>query len=84
MDRAFQKRVWTYANIRAVWLGPSLSANRIIGYYRMYVRKAKVRMIFTYAQDDMNLRTFRMFKGTFSLDAVQVMFKTPQLVINRL
>ena len=31
--------------IRAVWSGPSLSANRLIRYYRMYERRAKARMI---------------------------------------
>ena len=31
--------------ISAVWSGPSLSANRIIGYYRMYEWRAKIRMI---------------------------------------
>ena len=30
--------------IRAVWSGPSLSANRIIGYYRMYQWRANARM----------------------------------------
>ena len=30
--------------IRAVWSGPSLSANRIIGYYRIYEWRAKARM----------------------------------------
>ena len=31
--------------IHAVWSRPSMSANRIIGYYRMYEWTAKVRMI---------------------------------------
>ena len=31
--------------IRAVWSGPSLSANRIVGHYRMYQWKAKTYMI---------------------------------------
>ena len=31
--------------IRAVWSGPSLSANRIIGYYRMYDWRINVQMI---------------------------------------
>ena len=30
--------------IRAVWSGPSLSANRIIGHYRMYQLRANARM----------------------------------------
>ena len=32
--------------IRAVWSGPSLSANRIVGYYRMFQRKANAQMSF--------------------------------------
>ena len=31
--------------IRAVWSGPSLSANGIIGYYRMYECRAKARIL---------------------------------------
>ena len=31
--------------IRAVWSGPLLSANRIIGYYRVYEWRAKAQMI---------------------------------------
>ena len=34
--------------------GPSLSANRIIGYYIMYKWIAKAWMIFAHAQDDVN------------------------------
>ena len=30
--------------VRAVWSGPSLSANRFIGYYRMFEWRAKARM----------------------------------------
>ena len=32
-------------HIRAAWSGPSLSANRIIGYYRMFEWRAKAQMI---------------------------------------
>ena len=32
-------------HIGAVWSGPSLSVNRIIGYYRMYERRSKAQMI---------------------------------------
>ena len=55
MDRVMRKRVFRHmrtakAQIRlricAVWSGPSVSANRIIGYYRMYEWRAKARMIF--------------------------------------
>ena len=42
--------IWTMKaqislRIRAVWSGPSLSASRIIGYYRIYEWRAKTRMI---------------------------------------
>ena len=59
--------------IRAVWSGPLLSANRTIGYYRMYDWRTKARMIFAYVQDDPGLRILRMFGGTFPLDATQLM-----------
>ena len=45
IDRTMRKRVFGHVltvkaqislRIRAVWSGPSLSTNRIIGYYRMY------------------------------------------------
>ena len=54
IGRAKQKRVFGHMRaakaqislrIRAVWSGPSLSANKIIGYYRMYEWRAKARMI---------------------------------------
>ena len=43
-------QVWTAKaqislHIRAVWSGPSLSANRIIGYYRMYQSRGKTQKI---------------------------------------
>ena len=50
MGRAMRKRVFGHMRtakaqislrIRAVWSGPSLSANRIIGYYEMYEWRAK-------------------------------------------
>ena len=31
--------------IRAVWSGPSRSTNRIIGYYKIYERRTKVRIV---------------------------------------
>ena len=50
--------IWAYAvsegpdqpDILTVWSGPLLSANRIIGYYKMYQWGAN-------AQDDMNMPT---------------------------
>ena len=60
--------------IRAVWSGPSLSANRIIGYYRMMDGEQRPGCYFAHAQDDMNLRILRMFEGTFSLNAAQIFF----------
>ena len=65
MDCVMQKRVFEHmqkANahihmrMRTVWPVPSLSANRIIGYYRLYDWKTKARMNFTHAQDDLILR----------------------------
>ena len=53
MGRAMRKRVFRYMQtaktqislrIRAVWSGPSLSAYRIIGHYRMNQLRAKARM----------------------------------------
>ena len=41
--RAMQKHA--IGRIRTIWSGPCLSANRIIGYYRMYEWRAKARMI---------------------------------------
>ena len=58
MGRATRKRVFRHmrtanAQIRlricAVWSGPSLSANRIIGYYRMYEWRANARFDFAHA-----------------------------------
>ena len=54
MVHATQKRVFTHVRVtkaqlrlrnRAVWSGPSLSSNRIIGYYLIYDWRAKPRMI---------------------------------------
>ena len=53
--------------IRAVWSGFLLSANRIIGYYRVYDENKASDDDFAHAQDDLNLRIFSMFEGTFSL-----------------
>ena len=46
--------------IRAVWSGSSLSANRIIGYYRMYQRRESPRWDITHAQDAVNPHSLRM------------------------
>ena len=53
--------------IRAVWSGPSLSANRIIGFYRMYQRR--FGWYFAHTQGGLNLRNVCIFKRTFSLHA---------------
>ena len=53
--------------IRAVCLGPLLSAKRIIGYYRMY-EWARAEWYFGLAQDELNLCILCVFEGTFSLD----------------
>ena len=60
--------------IRAVWSGPSLSANRIVGYYRMYEWSAKARMTIRLAHYDPNLCNLRMLEGTFSLDAAHIYY----------
>ena len=49
MRKRVFKQIWAVKakislRIRAVWSGPSLSAARIIGYYRMYQQRAKARM----------------------------------------
>ena len=40
-----QRRAQISLRIRAVWSGPPLSANRIMGYYRLCEWRAKARMI---------------------------------------
>ena len=64
-----QKRVYAHMRtvtaqislrIHAVQSGPSLSANRIMRYYRMYAWRAKgpEDTYFAHAQDDLNLQNF--------------------------
>ena len=48
----------------AVWSGPSLSANRIIGYYSMHLWRAKT-WYFVHAQDDLNLNFELTFWSQF-------------------
>ena len=58
--------------IRAVWSRPSLSANRIIGYYRMYGWSAKARIILcacAWWSESLHFVRARMH---FLLDAVQL------------
>ena len=52
--------------IRTVWSGPSLSANRIIGYDRVYELRAKARMILCAGAGSSESAHFRMSEGTFS------------------
>ena len=53
----------------AVWSGPSLSANRIIGYYKMYEWRANdLRM----PGMNMNLCILRIRKDTFSLGTAHI------------
>ena len=40
----------------------------------MYAWKADPELCFTHAQDGLNVHFLRMFKGTFSLDMVHVLF----------
>ena len=44
---------------------PSLSANRIIGSYRIFNGEQNPRGNFARKQGDLNLHILRMFKGTF-------------------
>ena len=78
MGSAMQKHVYAHMrtvtaqislHIHAVQSGPLLSANRIIGYYRMYEWKAKgpEDTYFAHAHDDLNLHNLHMFEGTFLL-----------------
>ena len=57
--------------ILTVWSGPSLSANKIIGYDRMYGEQ-RHRWFFGHTQDDLNLHILRMFEATFSFDAAHM------------
>ena len=70
--------------IRAVWSGPSLSAYRIIGYYRINEWRAKTRMTLAHAQHDLNtcMHILRIFEGTFSLDTAQMIFCKNKAVFN--
>ena len=52
----------------AVWSGPSLSANKIIGYFRRYEWREKL----CFQKADLNLRILCMFEGIFSLDAANI------------
>ena len=50
----------------AVWSGPPLSANRIIGYYRMFEWRAKPRRYFAHLQVGLNLLILCVFHLTQS------------------
>ena len=60
-----------------VWSGPSLSANRIIGYYSMYEYEQRPKWYFGRARDELNLH---MFEGTFSLDTAHSLFTSELLL----
>ena len=51
---------------------PSLSANRIIGFYRMFQWRAKALMNFEHVQDDVNPHILRTFESIFSLDMANI------------
>ena len=57
--------------IRAVWSGPTLSANRIIRYFRMYQWRANARMKLCMRLMNQNLCIVRMLENTFSTGAAQ-------------
>ena len=91
MDHAMRKRFFGYMltvkaqislRIRAVWPGPSLSAKRIIEYYRMYEWEEYYRM-YEWRENDpvdtlrmrgmtLNQDISRTFEVAFSLDAEQL------------
>ena len=53
--------------INAVWSGPSLSANRIIGYYRIYKWRAKAGWYFGQAQNDLSVHFHEFSKARYRL-----------------
>ena len=62
--------MWTAkAHIRlricAVWYGPTLTANRTIGYYRMYEMECK-------DSTDLTQHILCMVEGTFLLEAAYI------------
>ena len=59
--------------IRAVWLGHSLSVNRIIRRCRMYQWRANARMRLRMRGMNLNLDILRMFEDIFSLDVADFM-----------
>ena len=76
MGQAMRKRFFVHMRtaktqislrIRAVWSGPSLYANRIIGFYRINELTANARLI--HAQDELGVCILFMLEGTFSLDS---------------
>ena len=58
--------------IRAVWLGPSLSANRIIGHYRMYQWIANDRVTWRMRGMNLNLCILRMHEDTVLLGVAHI------------
>ena len=60
------------ASDRAVWSGPSLSANRIIDTMECINGEQRPGWDLAHAQDDMNLHILRMLKGSFSLGEAQL------------
>ena len=66
------RRIWTAKaqislHIHAVWSGPSLSTNRIIGYYRMLEWRAKTWMILCVCVDGLSLSISTCLKALFHL-----------------
>ena len=60
--------------IRTVWSGPSLTANKMIGYYRTYERRAKARHdTLCMRRVNLILCILRMFENTFSHGATYIM-----------
>ena len=68
--------------IRAVRSRPLLSANRIIGHYRMYQWRAHALMKFCACVGiNLNMCILRMLEDTFSLDAAHLCFTVMSEVV---
>ena len=61
--------------ICADWSGPSLSAHKITGYYRIMNGEQRPGWYFAHAQNNLNMRILHMLEGIFffSLDAVNIL-----------
>ena len=49
-----------------------MSANRLIGYFRLYEWRGKAQIMLVCVQDNLNMCILCMFESTFSLDAAHM------------